>query len=366
MTETIDTTTAPDEAPARRLTRVDDGRWLGGVAAGLGRYFDVNPLVYRIAFAALAFAGGTGILLYVAAWLVIPGEDREDSVAVQALREHRDRPWLLLGVSLLLLGAVAVVSEANFWSGLDNLWFAALLAGAAILWWNLAHRSERPAPPPAAVQAAGTPPTAPPVRAPRKPSLAGPVLGALLTLAGVFGLLAVLDVYSIDIDLALAIAVAVVGAAVAIGSFTGYRVGWLVTLGVVLLAGFWIAAALPVSVSEGVGDKLERPLDAAALESSYEYGIGDYELDLSRVELPAGVTRLDVSLAIGDLLVVVPANADLEIEAHAGAGEVVVLGASDDGIGADKSLNSVSPADDAPLLILDADVGFGHVEVRRG
>ena len=61
-----------DEAPPRRLVRVHDGRWLGGVAAGLGRYFDVNPLVYRIAFGALAFVGGTGVLLYLAAWLVMP------------------------------------------------------------------------------------------------------------------------------------------------------------------------------------------------------------------------------------------------------------------------------------------------------
>jgi hypothetical protein len=45
MTETTDTLTPPDQAPGRRLSRVDDGRWLGGVAAGLGRYFDVNPLV---------------------------------------------------------------------------------------------------------------------------------------------------------------------------------------------------------------------------------------------------------------------------------------------------------------------------------
>src|SRR5688572_30906950 len=105
MSDTIDTTTL-DEAPPRRLVRPLDGRWLGGVAAGLGRYFDVNPLVYRIAFAALAFAGGTGILLYVAAWLVIPGEQSQDSVAVNALREHRERPWLLLGVGLLLFGAV--------------------------------------------------------------------------------------------------------------------------------------------------------------------------------------------------------------------------------------------------------------------
>src|SRR5918999_1161766 len=91
MSETIDTSTPADASP-RRLVRVDDGRWLGGVAAGLGRYFDVNPLIYRIAFAALAFAGGTGVLLYVAAWLVIPSEHRQESIAVEALREHRERP----------------------------------------------------------------------------------------------------------------------------------------------------------------------------------------------------------------------------------------------------------------------------------
>lgn len=63
MSETIDSTPTLDEAPTRRLIRTNDGRWLGGVCAGLGRYFDVNPIVYRIAFAALAFAGGTGLLL---------------------------------------------------------------------------------------------------------------------------------------------------------------------------------------------------------------------------------------------------------------------------------------------------------------
>ena len=58
----------------RRLSRPREGRWLGGVSSGLGAYFDLSPAIYRIAFVALALAGGTGILLYVAAWLVIPGE----------------------------------------------------------------------------------------------------------------------------------------------------------------------------------------------------------------------------------------------------------------------------------------------------
>ena len=91
MSDTITDIPTLDEAPARRLVRADDGRWLGGVCAGLGRYFDINPLVYRIAFAALALAGGTGVLLYIAAWLVIPGERSQESVAVETLRRHRDR-----------------------------------------------------------------------------------------------------------------------------------------------------------------------------------------------------------------------------------------------------------------------------------
>ena len=60
MSDITHDTPTVDEAPPRRLVRVNEGRWLGGVAAGLGRYFDVNPLVYRIAFGALAFVGGTG------------------------------------------------------------------------------------------------------------------------------------------------------------------------------------------------------------------------------------------------------------------------------------------------------------------
>ena len=359
MNETTTTPTAPDQAPARRLTRIDDGRWLGGVAAGLGRYFDVNPLVYRIAFAALAFAGGTGILLYVAAWLVIPSEQREESIAVEALREHRDRPWVLLGIGLLLIGAVLVLSEGDFWPGSGNVWLAAVLAGAALVWWHVARRDDAPAPP-SAPAAPGTTPTP---RAPRKPSLLAPILGALLAAAGVFGLLAVLDVYSIDVDIALAAAVAIVGAAVAVGALTGYRVGAVVLVGIVLLAGFAGAAAVPVSISAGTGDKVERPLDATALQSSYEFGIGDYSVDLSKLELPPGETRVDASLGIGHLVVTVPDDVALEVDAHTGAGEVVVLGDADDGVGAERQASIPGPTADAPVLVLEADVGLGRVEV---
>ena len=145
MSDITHDTPTVDAAPPRRLVRVNDGRWLGGVAAGLGRYFDVNPLVYRIAFGALAFVGGTGLLLYLAAWLVIPSEDRDESIAVEALRDHRERPWLLLASACSPSAAVLTLSEVDFWSGPGNLWLAATLVGGALVWAYVIDRDRTPA-----------------------------------------------------------------------------------------------------------------------------------------------------------------------------------------------------------------------------
>jgi hypothetical protein len=161
------------------------------------------------------------------------------------------------------------------------------------------------------------------------------------------------------------VAVAIVGAAIAVGAFTGFRVGALVPLGLLLLGCFGIASATPVSLSSGIGDKLERPLAAAAVERSYEYGIGDYRLDLTNVDFPDGETQVEVSLGIGSLLVTVPDDVAIEVDAHAGAGEVIVLGATDDGIGADEEITIPGPDADSPTLVLDASVGFGEIRVER-
>src|SRR5207248_4785516 len=124
----------------RRLSRPRDGRWLGGVSAGLGAYFDLSPAIYRIAFVALALAGGTGVLLYVAAWLVIPDEGAADSIAADAVKGQRDRPWPLVGVGLLGFAAILALSSARLWPNPGHLWVAAAIAGAAIVWWQVSTR----------------------------------------------------------------------------------------------------------------------------------------------------------------------------------------------------------------------------------
>jgi phage shock protein PspC (stress-responsive transcriptional regulator) len=64
---------APAESRARpRLHLSFADRKLAGVCGGLGEYFAVDPVLFRIGFVILAFACGAGILLYVALWLLLP------------------------------------------------------------------------------------------------------------------------------------------------------------------------------------------------------------------------------------------------------------------------------------------------------
>jgi phage shock protein PspC (stress-responsive transcriptional regulator) len=55
-----------------RMYRDADHRIIGGVCAGMGAYWDIEPLILRVIFAALVFAGGLGILTYLILWVVLP------------------------------------------------------------------------------------------------------------------------------------------------------------------------------------------------------------------------------------------------------------------------------------------------------
>src|SRR5262249_34986261 len=157
----------------RELRRSRSDRMLGGVCGGLGTYFDVNPAFYRVGFVLLALLGGAGIVIYGACLLVIPNEGEQESIATEALRNHRRRPAMLIGLVLVGVAGIALLSHITFHVGNDVLWLAVLGVGAAIL-LSERRRSQQPAVPPAASTdvelaapaAASAPP--PPV-APREP-----------------------------------------------------------------------------------------------------------------------------------------------------------------------------------------------------
>jgi phage shock protein PspC (stress-responsive transcriptional regulator) len=58
----------------KRLFRSKKDRIIGGVCGGLGSYFSLDPVLVRVIWAVLFFAGGVGLLAYILAWIIIPEE----------------------------------------------------------------------------------------------------------------------------------------------------------------------------------------------------------------------------------------------------------------------------------------------------
>jgi phage shock protein PspC (stress-responsive transcriptional regulator) len=56
----------------RRLFRDTDDQMIGGVASGIAKYFGIDPTVIRLLFAASVLLGGTGVIIYVILWIVLP------------------------------------------------------------------------------------------------------------------------------------------------------------------------------------------------------------------------------------------------------------------------------------------------------
>ena len=59
---------------SKKLYRSVNNKMLGGVAAGLGEYLNIDPTIIRLGFVALALMGGPGIVIYLIMWLVVPPE----------------------------------------------------------------------------------------------------------------------------------------------------------------------------------------------------------------------------------------------------------------------------------------------------
>ena len=58
---------------ALRRSRTD--RWLGGVCGGLAPATGLPSWLWRLIFASLVFCGGTGLMIYVLLWILVPKED---------------------------------------------------------------------------------------------------------------------------------------------------------------------------------------------------------------------------------------------------------------------------------------------------
>ena len=58
----------------RKLYRSKTDRKVAGVCGGLAQYFNIDPTLIRVLFVVLAVLGGSGLVLYLALWIIVPRE----------------------------------------------------------------------------------------------------------------------------------------------------------------------------------------------------------------------------------------------------------------------------------------------------
>jgi phage shock protein PspC (stress-responsive transcriptional regulator) len=360
-------------------------RKIAGVAGGLARHFDIDPLIVRVAFVVLALFGGSGVLLYAALWLLLP-EDGAETAAINL--DERS-----LGVALVGVGVIAVLTTLGAWSGARWVsWPLAVVLLVVLLFYTA--RGRRPAVPSsgtyppvayasAAVPVGGGAPTptpggpawtgpvgpapAPLPPRPRDPRKSGPILFwftlALVTLA--MGTLGMIDVGGADIAASAypALATAIAGLMLLVGAFYG-RAGGIIALGLLTAT-----ALAGTTVGEHVDGQhsVIRPTTSAELSDTYSQAAGELVVDLSAVADPVALDgrRITLEQGAGRIEVVVPDTVDVVTTASVGAGNIGTFGATREGLGIDVTNRHDVPNERATLT-LDVQMGVGEILIHTG
>ncbi len=108
---------------------------MGGVCGGLARATGIDPLVVRVAVVALTVAGGTGALLYVAAWLMLPDEGSDRSLAQAAATDRGKDLGEVLAIGSIVLGVILLLRATGIWFSDAFVWPLLLASvGLAVIW----------------------------------------------------------------------------------------------------------------------------------------------------------------------------------------------------------------------------------------
>lgn len=415
----------PDAERLRSVTsarRATNGRLVAGVASGIGRQLGIDPIIVRIVLVALCFAGLSGLVLYAAAWFVLPTDDGRPSVMADWFRLGDNEPQLRI-VALAVAGALALVAIVGdtgwYWGGpsLGVLWLA---IPALFLYWLFAVLPRQRGggtpsvpgpvgPPPTGRPAASFPPPAtapvedpapdvatddvagepvddtstavldaddgvvpPPVpdapiggpqpqpHVPRTPPTL--FLATMSVVLIALGGLATVHAAA-DLDLAPqtypAVALGIVGAGLLVGARWGRSIA-LVPVGIVLAL---VLGAIGLVPDGPVGDVRRAPTTAAAVDSTYELGAGSLRLDLSGLRDPEDLLGRTIVIdgGLGQVRVILPDDLAVTVEATISGGQIRVLGQETSGQGA--NLDVVS--DERPALTLEIDHTFGQIDVER-
>lgn len=305
-------TTENNEPTPTPLRRMRNGGIIAGVAKGLGARYAVNPNIFRVLFVVLALFWGLGVAVYLAMWVFIP---RLEGEADEPRNRNRapSSTSRRLQWSLLLAALIVVVEAALLYAGVRA---HHLGPGLALLWAVFLVAL--------AVVAIRT----------------GPRALTLRRFLG-FTVLAVLSVLILVI---------------------GVFVGYLNSTGVPLTG--------------GNGDHEWQPTGLAQVQHQYRTEFGFESVDLHLVTFPKTGFVVNASTAVGQLTVLVPANAVVTLTTHVGAGVVLTSQSTDNLQGNATDFGAFNPIPTgvttavqqaaAPHLTVNATVGVGQIDIERG
>ena len=314
---------------------------VSGVAGGLGRYFGIDPVIVRIALLFLTLFGGAGVLLYVAAILLVPADDQVPGGAAAAVPGRplgaRNRWHVIAGIVVLIIVVgplLAIVTGA-----LVPLGFL-LVIGLGIAWLVTGRRPDRD------------------LGSIARATFLG--LGVLLLLAVLFA--GAFWTAGIGGDVVVAGLVIAAGLAVLAAAFAK-PARWLIlpALAIAIPAAFVSAAG--IDLDGGIGERTYRPASATQVNDHYEVGAGRLEIDLRQAELD-GDRDLEVDVGMGEAVIIVPDDVCVATDARVGMGATSVFEETNGGIDVAWSEDAEPRAGNSRLNV-DADIGLGHLDIRK-
>ncbi len=381
-TEPPETATASEmpgaaPAPARFLRRRTSDRVVGGVAGGLGDYLNIDPILIRVAFAALMIFGGAGLVLYALGWVLIPETGRTESIAQSALRlvvSGSGRlgtlvlvvvvviilsPWLtdqfvtyvppqlLLAFAIAVVGVVLLIPRGQQAS-----------AGAPAMATDWVQRATTEPAVPTAASAA-----APALRIRERSSLGWYVLaGASLAVGALAVVNAAAPVRVLPAQYVGAGLLAL-GIGLLVGAFWG-RARSLILLGLALIPLAATAVFLTVPLEGGVADTQFRPQTAAEVRSTYRLVAGELRLDLTGIRASSEPLVITASVGVGAIFILVPTDATVEVTGAVQGGRLLLFGQRHVGTGLSDYIAAQGQAG-GTVMKLKLEVGMGQVQVGR-
>lgn len=126
----------------KKFERSINNKVVFGICGGLGKYFSIDPIIFRFAFVALLLAGGSSLIIYFILLIIMPKEPRyvvsnvqEAANSFETFQQNdlksdttgTEKSSLLFGLSLISIGVMLLLNNLVPYFKIGKLWPAILV-----------------------------------------------------------------------------------------------------------------------------------------------------------------------------------------------------------------------------------------------